>query len=313
MSKCRERFHENASRNRQYPQGFCHILFCMNYTVYADILFLINWIMDYALLWLTAAVLELPKRNGRLLFAASVGAVWVCLITVWSCWPMLEWLMTFLGISSLMLWIAFRPDTIRKMARQMMVLYLVAICAGGGINLLYFHTPAGNYLRQLIRGEWSYGAAGTEVIIIGVLFAAVAAGAIVSLGRQKKRQNSLYTAELFFGKRQVTVKGFIDTGNRLKEPITGKIVHILGANAAKELTSGENKPLRFFVPYHAVGTEKGLLTTIRIDRMELTAKDQETIILMRPLLALYEGKLSSEEEYQLILHAETKTGQGERL
>lgn len=313
MSKSRERFHENAPRNRQYPQGFCHILFFMNYTVYADVLFLVNWIMDYALLCLTAAVLEMQKKKRRILLAAAVGALWVCVITVWPIRPVVEWLMTFFGISSLMLWIAFRPATLRQLARQMAVLYLIAILAGGGINLIYFYTPVGDYLKQLIHGGVTTVSAGMGVIIGAILFAALAALALISLGKQKRRQNSLYAVELFCGKRQVTVQGFVDTGNRLREPITGKIVHILGAKAAEALMDGEDKPMCFLVPYHAVGTENGLLTAIRIDRMELTAKDRTKITLIRPLLGLYEGKISSDEEYQLILHAETKTGQGEDL
>ena len=68
--------------------------------------------------------------------------------------------------------------------------------------------------------------------------------------------------------------------------------------------------MSFLVPYHAVGTESGLLTAIRIDRMELVAEDESRTVIMRPLFGLYQGKLSSNDEYQLILHAETKTEQG---
>lgn len=311
MSKCRERFPEIATKNRQHPQGFCLILFFMNYTVYADVLFLVNWLMDFALLWATAAVLDLQRGKGRIALAAAVGAAWVCLIAIYPIWPAAEWILTFFGVSSLMLWIAFRPAKIRGLLRQLGVLYCVAILAGGGINLFYFHTPAGNYVKQLIRGETELKAAEAGVMIGAVIAVIVTAKALSNLGKQRRRQNSLYRAKLFFGKQQVTVQGFIDTGNRLKEPITGKAVHIIQAEAAKLLTSEEEKPMSFLVPYHAVGTENGLLTAIRIDRMELTAKDSSRIVIERPLLGLYDGKISSNEEYQLILHAETKTGQGE--
>lgn len=285
----------------------------MNYTVYADVLFLVNWLMDIALLWATGAVLDLRRKKGRIALAAAVGALWVCLIAIYPIWPVAEWILTFFGISSLMLWIAFRPTKIRGLLRQLGVLYGVAILAGGSINLVYFHTPMGNYVKKLIHGETELKAAQAGIVVGAVIATIAAAKGLSTLGKQRQRQNSLYRAELFFGKQQVTVQGFIDTGNRLKEPITGKPVHILQTKAAKLLMSEEEKPMSFLVPYHAVGTQNGLLTAIRIDRMELIEKDGSRIAIERPLLALYEGKLSSNEEYQLILHAETKTRQGGML
>jgi len=128
---------------------------------------------------------------------------------------------------------------------------------------------------------------------------------VASTGRWSRREVKLLVKE-----GRVLVDGFIDTGNRLKEPITGKIVHILQEDVAASLMSADNKPMSFLVPYHAVGTESGLLTAIRIDRMELVAEDESRTVIMRPLFGLYQGKLSSNDEYQLILHAETKTEQG---
>lgn len=285
----------------------------MQYTVYVDVLFLVNWVMDYVLLWAVCVVMGLPRKKPRLALAAALGAGWVCVIAIFSLPPMLECILTWLGISSLMVRIACHPGKFSDLLNRLCVLYLVAFLAGGGLNLLYFHTSAGAYLEQVILGTRKMDESGVMVIIGGIVAILAVTKILNTMENQKKRRKNRYTAELYFGEQRVIVDGFIDTGNRLKEPATGKVVHILQEDAAEPLTSGADKPMRFLVPYRAVGTEAGLLTAIRIDRMELVAEDESRMVIMRPLFALYQGKLSSNDEYQLILHAETKTGQGENV
>ena len=282
----------------------------MQYTVYVDVLFLVNWVMDYVLLWAVCAVMGLQRKKVRLGLAAALGAGWVCVIAVFSLPYLIKEGVTWLGISSLMIWIACRPRKLSDFLNRICVLYLVAFLAGGGLNLIYFHTSAGVYLKQVVLGIQKVNSSGVGVILGSIAVILTVTKLLDTMEKQKKRRKNRYVAELYFGERRVLVDGFIDTGNRLKEPITGKIVHILQEDVAASLMSAENKPMSFLVPYHAVGTESGLLTAIRIDRMELVAEDESRTVIMRPLFGLYQGKLSSNDEYQLILHAETKTEQG---
>ena len=285
----------------------------MQYTVYVDVLFLVNWVMDYVLLWAVCAVMGFPGKKLRLALAAAIGAGWVCVIAIFPLPPMLEGILTWLGISSLMVWIAYRPRMFSDLLNRLCVLYLVAFLAGGCLNLLYFHTSAGAYFKQVILGTQKINVFGVGVILGGIVAILTVTKTLNMMDTQKKRRKNQYTVELHFGERRVIVYGFVDTGNRLKEPITGKAVHILQEDAATPLMAGEDRPMSFLVPYHAVGTKSGMLTAMRIDRMELVAEDESRTVIMRPMLGLYQGKLSSNDEYQLILHAETKTGQGENV
>lgn len=285
----------------------------MQYTVYVDVLFLVNWIMDYVLLVAVCAVMGLPRKKRRLALAAVLGAGWVCMIAIFSLPPMIEGILSWLGISGLMVWIASRPRKFSEWLNRLLVLYLIAFLAGGGLNLFYFHASVGMYLKQVAIGTQKINVYGVGVIFVGIVAILAVTKTLNMMDINKKRRKNQYTVELYFGEKRVIVYGFVDTGNRLKEPITGKAVHILEEEVAAPLTSGEDKPMSFLVPYHAVGTESGLLTAIRIDRMELVAEDESRTVIMRPMLGLYQGKLSSKDEYQLILHAETKNGQGENV
>jgi stage II sporulation protein GA (sporulation sigma-E factor processing peptidase) len=81
----------------------------MQYTVYVDVLFLVNWIMDYVLLMAVCGVMGLPRKKRKIALAAVFGAAWVCVIAIFSLPPMIEGVLSWLGISSLMVWIACCP------------------------------------------------------------------------------------------------------------------------------------------------------------------------------------------------------------
>lgn len=285
----------------------------MQVTVYADMLFMVNWLMDYVLLRALAAVLQLSVSKKRTMAAAAIGAVWVCLITMISLPNAVEKVFSLVFISSLMIITAFRPKGVRIFFRALAVLYGIAILGGGLVNLVYFHTGAGYYLKTLVWGQAEQNTKSAAAVLVS----AAAVWMTVWLARQlmqyRHRQSGLYTAVLFLGEKAVSLKGLLDTGNQLREPVTGKAVHIAHKEALSLLRLDREDIFKFLVPYHAVGTESGMLTAVRIDRMELTSQDGHCITIERPLIGLYEGRLSTENEYQLILHTEIETRQGETL
>lgn len=285
----------------------------MQYTVYADVLFLVNWLMDYALLKAAAAVLRLKTGRMRMALASAAGAAWVCVIAVIRLPRAAETVGSLAVISSLMIRIAFRPKGVRTFLRQFLTLYGIAIVGGGMVNLIYFHTPAGYYLKNLVQGQTRLKPKPAAVIAVSGAAVFAAAWLIRRLTEYRHLGSELYTAVLYAKGRSVTLTGLLDTGNRLREPVTGKAVHIAQRDALEPLGPDREELFGFLVPYRSVGIEAGLLTAIRLDRMDLISAKGENITLDNPLVGIYEGKLSADNIYQLILHAEIETRQGETL
>lgn len=285
----------------------------MRITVYADMLFLVNWLMDYALLRAEGTVLQLCVSRRRTAAAAAIGAAWVCVITVISLPEAVEKLFSLVVVSGLMTVTAFRPEKVKVFLRELAVLYVVAILGGGLVNLLYFHTGAGYYLKTLVWGQTEQQTGPASAVLTSAAAVLAAGFLIKKLTQYRHRRDSIYTAVLFLGERTVVLKGLLDTGNRLREPITGRAVHIAQREALLPLGPDGEDVVKLLVPYHAVGTERGLLTAVRIDRMVLTDREGGCITVQKPLIGLYEGTLSTDNEYQLILQAEIETRQGETL
>ena len=81
---------------------------------------------------------------------------------------------TYLGVSGLMVFLAFRPAGLKALARAVLGMYLVTAVLSGVMLAIYQHTRAGYYLELLIRGErvmglpalaWFLVAAGGEMCI----------------------------------------------------------------------------------------------------------------------------------------------------
>ena len=282
-------------------------------TVYADVLFLVNWLMDYVLLMAVAGILRLKVKKKRIMLASAVGAVWVCLITVICLPKIVEELGTFALICGLMIWIAFKPSGVKRLFSELMVLYGVAILGGGAVNVLYFHSAAGQYLRALMLGQSKTEMASVWIIPVSVIAVTAAVRLVRVYMIHCHQRNGLYTAKLFLGGNSVELTALLDTGNRLREPVTQKAVHIVEKSAVEPLDPNQKGAVRLFVPYHAVGTKAGLLVAFRIDRMELAAENGYRLMIEQPLIGLYDEKLSAKEEYQMILHTEIETRQGETL
>ena len=123
---------------------------------------------------------------------------------------------------------------------------------------------------------------------------------------QKRDAELIFDIKLSFKGKSVVAKGLLDTGNTLKEPISGKIVHIAEYRIIKPMIEGdENAEEKICViPYHSVGEENGILYGYRLDEMVVLIND-EPKFLYNPIIAVYEGKLSTKNKFTVILNAET--------
>lgn len=118
------------------------------------------------------------------------------------------------------------------------------------------------------------------------------------LSRERKAEVIVYWEE-----KQQTLSGLIDTGNLLQEPLTGKAVSIVERESIRSLLGDAWQQRRGFylIPYHSIGRDKGWLQAVTVDKMEVRSADR-TVWAEQPVLAIYEGTLSAQKEYQIILH-----------
>ena len=236
--------------------------------MYLDLYMLLNFGVDYLLLLGTQKLSGAAGHRCRLLGAAVLGAAYsgLCLVPGFSFLTGTFWRLVFLGLISA---IAFG---VTKSAWRRCGIFSVLSLALGGMATL-----AGN--GQLL-GLLACG--GGLWLLCLFAFGGTSGKQLVPLLIRQ-------------GDRQLSLTALKDTGNSLRDPITGEEVLVLGYRQAEELTglsreqlekpmeTMERNPGRGLrlIPYHAVG-KTGLLLAMRMGEVRWDGRKRGCIVAFAP-------------------------------
>lgn len=298
-------------------------------TVYVDLIFLFNFVIDGILLLTTAWTRRLEIKGVRLASSAAIGASY----TVFMLFPGLSAMYTFsakLVFSIMMLLIAFRYRGLMPFLKTMGAFYLINFAAAGGIfGLHYFLLPS----MEVWNGIGLSRSGGLN-FPVQIHFGIIIAGLLLvlyfylRLSRSQQRQEELteYIADIsiVIGDFTLSCKGLIDTGNRLYDPLTkipvmvtetsswgdrfpqAWLKKIQRGEAEQIVTSMEEEDFPWqerlrLVPYRGVNNGTRFMLAIKPDQVSVyhNGKELET---NRVLVGLDTGQLSPEGTYQAIIH-----------
>lgn len=258
----------------------------MYYEIYIDQFFAEHLLEGYLLLELTAALCKKRTSLGRLALAGIVNAAAATGGLLLAVSRKLWLFRLIMGLPGLLLagWITFGKKEITKEKSCLFFLMLVTVLFGSTLEMLLRMTG------------------------LPLAASAVLASVLVRLGgawQEKHRLKLERTAKvtLCLEEKKAVLTGMIDTGNLLQEPLTGRPVSIVERAGISGLleTDWEQKRGFCLIPYHSIGTEKGWLQAVTLDSMEVHTAGRD-VFISHPVLAIYEGKLSTGGGYQIILH-----------
>lgn len=292
----------------------------MFYVVYIDVLFLVNFFMDFIVLTAAGALLNIRAGWLKRAAGAAIGAACYC-ITL--CLP---WENRILAGRGIMLIAAcamgrfvFSLRGIKKLARFLLIFHAAAFFFGGAVTAIYHYTRLGYYIRKAAKGD-AYAQMLTGILALIVLVSCIFGKLAAACLKQRLKQKSLYyEIELSQGEKRKKATALLDTGNHLKEPVSQKPVILMDMALAGELLEeGTTRAVAEFyqtgflqeakegirlIPYHSVGKSHGLLAAVFLEGLQIWM-EQEVIELSEVCAALTEEPVSSGGTYQVLLNAE---------
>ncbi|WP_334071894.1 MULTISPECIES: sigma-E processing peptidase SpoIIGA [Paenibacillus] len=298
--------------------------------VYIDLIFLMNLLIDAALLAMTAWLRKRKVVYWRLGLSAAVGAFYVVMMFL----PALSFLFTFLVkflFSVVMLWIAFGFGGLQNYLRNLGAFYIVNFAAAGGILGIHYLLQSSG---ELWNGIWYSATGGLGFSLqVGVVFT-LALFVIVLLwfkwvisSRRRQEMMTSYLAEIRvrIGDADVSCTGLIDTGNHLTDPLSRLPVMVMEASLWKDFlpdleagqgsgneadnlilkwTEDDSFPWRDrlrLVPFRGVNRGSQFMLALKPDEV-VVRKDGGEFKTARVLVGLDRGSLSAEGRFQAIVH-----------
>ncbi len=285
-------------------------------TVYVDLLFMVNMIINTLLLSGATVLARVQSSRFRLLIGATVGALYSVLMF----FPeirALYWVISRLLVGALMVRLALPQPSLRGYLRTVLCFYICLAAYGGGMYLFYSFTAAGaemvysNGIYYIDLPMWLL------LVLSFVFYGAVRLSALIEL---KRRPSPLYReAEICCRGKYRTLRALLDTGNSLVDPLTLSPVMVVQSDAlqgvlpddllqaadkgeaALEDVCRRHRTLKCrLIPFRSVGGESALLLTVRPDWVRLCpdGKMQNNV-----LLGLSPAALSEDGSYQALLHS----------
>ena len=208
----------------------------MGQTVYADVLFLINFSMDFLVFYICARLSGKRLHVLRSGIAAAIGGVYgIASLFL----PEGGVIALLCDISSMFLIcaIAFyrRIDRFRDFLGRCALFAGVSAILGGIMTAIY--TLLNRSGLAALEGE-----SGDDVSVWLFAILAAAGGAASFVGGRRMRRIAVTKQaeiEIAFGSKKVRLRGMTDTGNMLTDPLSGRAVAICELDAVKELFPAE--------------------------------------------------------------------------
>lgn len=222
-------------------------------TIYLDLVLFLNFAFDFILLLAVNIVLKRNVKLRRILLGSLIGSISILFLFI-----KLNSLTLFLLkviVSTLMSLITFRFRTMKYTFNNLMYLYMISTILGGFLYLL-------NIEFSYKQDGLVFYFKGLSVNFIALLLIAPLI-IIIYIKQTKKLKNNYscyYSVEIVFKNNQsVILNGFLDTGNKLKDPITNKGIILIN----KDVIKGKyNIRSPMYVPCNTINTHS-LLTCFK--------------------------------------------------
>ena len=237
-------------------------------TVYLDVVMVLNFLVDVLLLLGAGRLCGIKTKGKRAVLASAVGGIYagICLLPGFFFLGNLFWRLVFLLI---MVAIAYGFN--KSALRRGTVFIFLSLALGGAA----YGMGNGGFVGLICAG--------------GIVFL------LCGFGLQKPVGSAAYLpVELTHNGKQMSVTALQDTGNTLRDPVTGTSVLVVGPDVAQKLvglTPGQLAnpvesmgllPGLRLIPYRTVGNPTGLLLGLKLQKVKIGQKEGSILVAFAP-------------------------------
>ena len=285
-------------------------------TIYLDVVIIENLIMNSIIIYATAIVTKTKIEHLRIFLASLIGAIYSVLSYI-SKLAIFSNLFIKILLSIVMVYIAFNPPKIKTLGKQLLLFYLTSILFGGvAFSLIYIIKPQ----EILMKDGLFLGTYPLKTVFLGAIIASIILITAFKVIKNKITAKDIYcNIEIYLEQKNIEIKAMLDTGNLLKEPISGMPVIVVEHTKLydiipKEILNNLDKILggdlesipeeikeKYLtklkvIPYSSLGKQNGMILGIKADKIKII-KEDENIIKNNVIIGIYNKSLTKRGEY----------------
>lgn len=259
----------------------------MGQTVYVDLYFMINFSMDFLCFFLVSELFGTRLPTVRALLAAAIGGIYANVILFVPINGIFEILLDLLICTAMCI-------TVFGIKKKI-IIYITAYVSASAI-LGGFMTALFAFLNKTDIPILSVGSDGISAWLL-VFLAILSGGASLLGGRFLKRKSSKkYTVvKIIFNGRELKLEAYCDSGNLLRDPISGRpcivadadaldvilpkeIIDAAKTNRIGAVTFSDDIAAKIRLIPTRTATGDGILTAVRADKIFLIdGKDEREV------------------------------------
>lgn len=222
-----------------------------------------------------------------------------------------------------MVLIAFNPQDMKKMFKQLLLFYLTTFTFGGVATYLIYVLKPENII---IENGMFVGTYVLKVIFIGAILGSIILIISFKMSKNKMtRKDMICQIKIKLNQKEKILNAIVDTGNMLKEPITGNPVIVVEKNALYDLMPKEilnnteyilggdfekipedikNEYISKLkiIPFSSLGKQNGMLVGIKPEKVEVI--NEETEEKDNAIIGIYSKSLTKRGEYNALIGIE---------
>ena len=287
-------------------------------TVYIDIILLENLCMYYIILFATAYILKIKISHIRIIESSSIGAVYSIMLYM-QILPIYSSIFMKIILSVAMVYISYAPKTVKIAIKQLIIFYLISFAFGGcAFALLYFVKPQDIFIKNGVY----IGTYPLKIALLGGIVGFIITYIAFKIIKNKAtKEEMIYKLKIKINDKTVEVNALLDTGNKLKDPITlvpviviekqklynflpeeilENIDKIIGGDSDKLIEENIKYMSKFrVIPYNSIGKQNGLMLGFKADEVKIIIDEEERTI-KNTIIGIFNQSFNSQTYSALI-------------
>ncbi|MCL2287375.1 MAG: sigma-E processing peptidase SpoIIGA [Firmicutes bacterium] len=299
-------------------------------TLYADMLFLVNFLMNTFVLWVVSKITRNKKKTRWLFAGAGIMSLLYTLLIAVEHLQSMNVALSSVGILTLGILVTFRLTSAREFIKLMIVAYIISFTVGGLGMALFFLTDIPYAVHFIANDRQGFAQAiSWQLALAGMAasYVLIKLGLKMAAHHTLKRQ-MLCNVQIFMDDKGASFNALVDTGHSLTEPLSQSPVIIAEFEHVKDFLPDGLKVLFYeknendltellqeqestfykrirMIPFTSIGRTNGMLIGFRPDRVAVEGAKETTANV---IIGIYNDKLCRDGRYQGLLSPELAGG-----